>query len=173
MNPEEEPEEEGSQSPTQEEVADVNPVDMPKQKKKMTDKQKEALERGRQKGLELKAKAKELTTKMQIVKKVAKEHAIQEKVSQVEDLSKFVDATVIRKHIETMQEQFDRMTNKFESIDTQFSTYLQERTERKKNKDLSSVETNIKKQLPEALSRVILQDKIERNMKTNPYMGYI
>lgn len=171
MNPEEEPEE--GFHPNTGEVADVNPVDMPKQKKKMTDKQKEALERGRQKGLELKAKAKELTEKMQIVKKVAKEHAIQEKVSQVEDLSKFVDATVIRKHIETMQEQFDRMTNKFESIDTQFSTYLQERTERKKNKDLSSVETSIKKQLPDALSRVILQDKIEKNMKTNPYMGYI
>lgn len=150
-------------------VEDEEPVVKPK--KKLTEKQIEALTAGRNKGLELKKQSKEITTEkneiLTKVKEMKTQDKLQGKKEAVEDLKKYVESAELRKHVADLNSKFD-------SISTQFNSYLTEKQQRKLDKQNNVLETTVRDAVPRAVSKLIYEDRLRSEQgKYNPYMGRV
>ena len=146
----------------------VEPI---KKKRVMSEKQLEALARGRAKGKDvirakgvLTREVKESTNTFQKIKQ-------EEKVDTIEDIKKINDLNYIRKQTEELNNKINNIHLKFNDIDTKFSGYLTEREERKKIKDSKIVEKTIKANIPKALSDVMYKEKLAKEQSKNPFYG--
>lgn len=148
----------------------IEPV---KPKKKLTEKQLEALANGRKKGLELLKKSGEMTQKNKEVYKQAKQLQEQEKIKKVEELSKYADVSVVRQSVENLNNKFNEIHSKFESIDNRFSSYLTDREKRKQLKEQNLVEKTIKKELPNTMASIMMKDRIDKELSNNPFFGRV
>ena len=155
----EEPEEMEEPEEIQEEVEEQ--VQHIKTKKVMSEKQLEALRKGRELG---KLKLKEHAQKKHVehVEKVKVETAVKQakqetKTRCIEDLKKVADTYELRKKIDT--------------IDEKLSSYLEEKKERRKMKETSSIDKSVKTQLPRAVNEAMMKQKLQNEY--NPFIGLV
>lgn len=146
----------------------VEPV---KKKRVMSEKQLEALARGRAKGKDvirakgaLTREVKETTNTIQKIKQ-------EEKVSEIEDLKKINDLNYIRKTTEELMNRFSMVDANIKNVESKFNGYLTEREQRKKMKDENVVEKTIKANIPKAMNDMMYKEKIQKEMKNNPFYG--
>lgn len=157
------------EAPPEQDESDEAPVVKPK--KKLTEKQIEALTAGRNKGLELKKQSKEITTEkneiLTKVKEMKTQDKLQGKKEAVEDLKRYVESAELRKHVADLNSKFD-------SISTQFNSYLTEKQQRKLDKQNNVLENTVRDAVPRAVSKLIYEDKLRSEQgKYNPYMGRV
>ena len=155
-----------------EEVEEAPKAPLPiKKKRVMSEKQLEALARGRAKGVEKLKQKGAMTQQVVESKKMVQKIKEDEKVDTIEDIKKINDLNYIRKTTEDMINKFNNIHTKFNDIDTKFSGYLTDREERKKMKDNNIVEKTIKQQLPKTMNDMMYKEKIQKAMKSNPFYG--
>lgn len=159
------------------EIEEVEEVEAPKaplpikKKRVMSEKQLEALARGRAKGVE-KLKQKGAMTKQVVEsKKMVQKIKEEEKVDTIEDIKKINDLNYIRKTTEELMNRFSMVDANIKNVESKFNGYLTEREERKKMKDNNIVEKTIKQQLPKTMNDMMYKEKIQKEMKSNPFYG--
>lgn len=177
--PEPEPEEVEPEEAEPEPVPEPVPVQKvkkelpPKPKKVLTQKQLDALARGRQLGVERLRQKGTITRQQQAVQKDIKELKQQERIQNAEELSKYADISYVRKTVDDLNNKFLNIYSKFENIDGKFSNFLTEKEQRKKEKDSRIVEETIKKELPRAVNDIYFKQKLNRELSNNPFLGRV
>lgn len=132
-----------------------------KPKRKLTEAQLENLKKGRELG---KLKLKEHAQKKHedYVEKVKIESAVKNakqetKTRSIEDLKKVADTYELKKKIDT--------------IDEKLSSYLEEKKERRKMKETTSVDKSVKEHLPKVVNNMMMKQKIQQEY--NPFIGLV
>jgi len=142
-----------------------------KPKRKLTDKQLEALARGRQRGVEkLKEKGK-ITKAVQESNKQLEKIKNEEKLETVEDIKKLNDLNYIRKTNEELISKFNSVYDNISRVENRFNTYLQDREERKKMKDNQVIQKTVRQELPKTVNDMMYKTKLEKEMMNNPFYG--
>jgi hypothetical protein len=159
-------------------IKDITPP--PKPKRPMTDKQREALERGRKLGLEkLKARGEISKIKKETAKK-ARETEIQlsqlqikEQAESVEDLKKLADGVDLSKKVAYLVDKINEMDGSVKHINTSFDSYLTEKQVRRKEKAEKTMEREIKKELPKTVSNFYMKARVNEALLSNPFIGNV
>lgn len=128
-----------------------------KPKRVMNEKQLEALKKGRELGILKKKQMGELTNEKKKVENVVKAVKQEAKVASIDDLRKVADTYELRKKIDT--------------IDEKLSSYLDEKKERRKMKESTSIDRSVKAQLPRAVNEAMMIKKLQGEY--NPFIGLV
>lgn len=159
------------QEQPEEEPENVQPVNKPK--KVLSEKQLQALALGRQKGMEKLKQSGEITKQKKEVVNRVKQIKQEEKIDTVQELSRYADASNIKKYVEDLSGKFDNIHSKFQNIDSKFDSYLTERQQRLKDKQNRVLEETVKKELPRAMNDIYLKEKISKELSRNPLMNRV
>lgn len=144
-----------------------------KAKKVLTEKQMEALAKGREKGRMKLEEKHAIQNKAKAINKEVKELKQQELIKNTDDLKEFADVSFIRKSVESLNDRFSQIHNKFESIDNRFNGYLTERQQRKLDKQNNILSETIKKELPKTVNDLYMKQKIQKELSNNPFLGRV
>lgn len=140
-----------------------------KKKKVMSEKQLEALKKGRQLGVEKLKQKGELTRAKQEEFKEIKKIKEEEKIHEIDDLKKINDLNYIRKVAENLHNKISLLDN----VNYKFDNFLKEKEERRKLKDSKAIEHTVKQELPKAVNSLYLQQKLQNEMRNNPWLGRV
>lgn len=168
---------------TEEEEQNVAPIvsnKTEKPKKKLSEKQLQALAEGRKRGVEKLKQKGEITRKNQDVQKRVKEIKKQTQIEKTEELEKFADVSQVRQIVEKLNNRFDEFHNKFSSLDNNFRSidenfrgFLTEKQKRQEEKKSRIVQETVKRELPRAVNDVYLQEKLKKEQNNNPFWGRV
>jgi hypothetical protein len=152
------------------EIFNAKPI---KTKRVMSEKQLEALSRGRMLGVEkLKLKG-AMTNKVKETNRELNKVKESEKVDNIEDLRKLNDLNFIRKSIESMTTKFNTIDSNFNNINSKFDGYLNDREKRKLMKNENTIQKTIQKELPKTMQDMLFKQKTDQQMANNPYLGRV
>lgn len=158
-------------------VEEIEPEPEPekpqKTKKVLTEKQKQALAIGRQKGREKLEEKHKIQNKAKAINKEVKLLKEEELIKDTNQLEKYADVSYIRKSVESLNDRFSQINNKFESIDNRFNGYLTERQQRKLDKQNNILSETIKKELPKTVNDLYMKQKIQKELSNNPFLGRV
>ncbi len=151
-----------------------------KPKKKLSEKQLQALAEGRKRGVEKLKQKGEMTRKEQDVVKRVKEIKKQVKIEKTQDLEKYADVSQVRHIVENLNSRFDAFNNRFESLDNNFKSidenfrgFLTEKQKKQEEKKGRILQDTIKKELPRAVNEVYLNEKLKKEQYNNPFWGRV
>lgn len=144
-----------------------------KPKRKLSEKQLEALARGRQLGVQKLKQKGNITRQVNESNKQLQKMKIEEKISDIEEIKKINDLNYIRKSTEELMDRFNTISENINKVDSRFSGYLNEREERKKMKDNNLIQKTIKQELPKTMSDMMYKTKMEKEISNNPFYGRI
>ena len=182
-------ENEFDESPIQENEEYIQePAQVIKPKKKLSEKQIEALRLGRELGQKKlqeinKAKNNMLLKRVKAVAYNAHRHEDKYPKDQPEYIEEEEEkqtppparTNVIRK--ETNRDDFDTKINsimeRFEKMDSTFTNYINDKQTRRKEKDMMNMEKTIQQELPKAVNKMYLQQNIQRELQNNPFLGKV